>query len=434
MVIPYRPNFPIALLCRILHIVTLHCEDSAAEPSARRYSCQLPLNFQFKGEGMIIGVPKEQLPGETRVAMVPAQVQKLIKAGHEIRIESGAGYLSGYTDESYTEKGASVVSRENLFSNAEVIFTVRSAAAAGKHGTTDASRLHEGQIIIGMMDPYQPDKSFTIYRDKKVSSFALELIPRITRAQSMDVLSSMANLAGYKSVLIAAGHLPKIFPMMMTAAGTIVPTKVFIVGVGVAGLQAIATAKRLGAIVSAYDVRPAVREQVESLGAKFVEMNLDTSSAEGSGGYAKEMNEEFYTKQQEFMTKVVSDVDVVITTAAIPGKKSPVLITEDMVKVMKPGSVIVDMAVERGGNCEISEAGKTVTKHGINIAAPLNIPAGLAFHASQLYGKNIETFFLNFFDKEGNFSVNQEDEIIAKTLLTYNGEVPNEEHRKALGL
>ena len=383
---------------------------------------------------MIIGVPKEQFPGETRVAIVPAQVQKLVKAGHDICIEHGAGYLSGYTDEAYVEKGARVVSKEHLFSNAKVIFTVRSAAAAGKGGATAAARLHEGQTIIGMMDPYQPDKSFTLYRDKKVNSFSLELIPRITRAQSMDVLSSMANLAGYQSVIIAANHLPKIFPMMMTAAGTIVPTKVFIVGVGVAGLQAIATAKRLGALVSAYDVRPAVKEQVESLGAKFVEMDLKTDGSEGKGGYAQEMTEEFYKKQRDLMARVLEDSDVVITTAAIPGKKSPVLITEDMVQAMKPGSVIVDMAVERGGNCELSEAGKTVTQHGVNIIGPLNIPARLAFHASQLYGKNIETFFLNFFDKENNFSINREDEIIAATLITHNGEVPNEERRKILEL
>ncbi len=383
---------------------------------------------------MIIGVPKERFPGETRVAMIPAQVQKLIKAGHEIIIEKGAGYVSGYTDEAYKEKGASLVSMENLFSNAEVIGTVRSAAAAGKEGSDTASRLHEGQIIIGMMDPYQPDRSFTIYRDKKVTSFSLELIPRITRAQSMDVLSSMANLSGYKSVIIAADHLPKIFPMMMTAAGTVVPAKVFIVGVGVAGLQAIATAKRLGAIVSAYDVRPAVREQVESLGAKFVEMNLDTGDAESSGGYAREMNEEFYKKQREFMTGVLKDSDIVITTAAIPGKKSPVLITEDMVKAMKPGSVVVDMAVERGGNCECSKPGETAHLHGINIIAPLNIPASLPFHASQLYGKNLETFFLNFFDKEGVFSLNLDDEIVAATMITHNGEVPNAELRKTLEL
>lgn len=383
---------------------------------------------------MIIGVPKELFPGETRVAMVPLQVQKLIRAGHKVLIEKEAGYLSGYTNEAYAEKGAELVSMENLFSNAEAIFTVRSGAAAGQNGVDIAARLHEGQIIIGMMDPYQPDKSFKHYRDNKISSFALELIPRITRAQSMDILSSMANLAGYKSVIIAADHLPKIFPMLMTAAGTLVPTKVFIVGVGVAGLQAIATAKRLGAIVSAYDVRPTVKEQVESLGAKFVEMELDTGSAEGTGGYAQEMNEEFYKKQREFMTDVLRDSDIVITTAAIPGKKSPVLITGDMVKAMKPGSVIVDMAVERGGNCEISEAGKTVLKQGVNIIGPLNIPASLPFHASQLYGKNMETFFLNFFDKEGSFSINMEDEIIAATMLTHDGAVPNNDLRKTLEL
>ncbi len=250
----------------------------------------------------------------------------------------------------------------------------------------------------------------------------------------MDVLSSMANLAGYKSVLIAAGQLPKMFPMMMTAAGTIVPAKVFIAGVGVAGLQAIATAKRLGAVVSAYDVRPAVKEQVESLGAKFVDMKLDTDSAEGSGGYAREMNEEFYRKQREFMAGVLAESDVVITTAAIPGKKSPVLITESMVEGMKPGSVIVDLAVERGGNCELSEPDTNVVKHGVKICGPLNIASGLAFHASQLFGKNVETFFWNFFDKDGNFSIDQKDEIVAATLLTHQGKVPAAERREILGL
>jgi NAD(P) transhydrogenase subunit alpha len=383
---------------------------------------------------MVLAVPKESYPGETRVALVPAQVQKLVKAGHDVLIEKEAGYLSGYTDEAYAEKGAKLVMRSEVFSKGEVLLTVRSGAAAGEAGVKDAEAMKEGQIVIGMMDPWQGHPAFKVYADKKITSFSLELIPRITRAQSMDVLSSMANLAGYKSVLIGADHLPKMFPMMMTAAGTIVPAKVFIVGVGVAGLQAIATAKRLGALVSAYDVRPAVKEQVESLGAKFVDMDLETGGAEGSGGYAREMNEEFYRKQREFMTGVCADSDVVITTAAIPGKKSPVLVTEDMVKAMKPGSVIVDLAVERGGNCEISEAGKTVTKYGVHIVGPENIPASLAFHASQLYGKNVETFFLNFFDKDGNFSVNMEDEIVAATLLTRDGQVPNEERKAVLGL
>ncbi len=383
---------------------------------------------------MVLAVPKESYPGETRVALVPAQVQKLIKAGHEVIIEKDAGYLSGYTDEAYSEKGAALVNRSDVFSRGDVLLSVRSGAAAGEQGKSDAELMKEGQVVIGMMDPYQGHESFKIYAEKKVTSFALELIPRITRAQSMDVLSSMANLAGYKSVLIGANELPKMFPMMMTAAGTIVPAKVFIVGVGVAGLQAIATAKRLGALVSAYDVRPAVKEQVESLGAKFVDMDLETEDAEGSGGYAREMNEEFYRKQREFMTGVCAESDVVITTAAIPGKKSPVLVTGEMVKAMKPGSVIVDLAVERGGNCELSEAGKTVTKHGIHIAGPLNIPASLAFHASQLYGKNIETFLLNFFDAEGNFAIDMEDEIVAATLLTKDGAVPNEERKAVLGL
>jgi NAD(P) transhydrogenase subunit alpha len=390
--------------------------------------------YLVKGECMVLAVPKESFPGETRVALVPAQVQKLVKAGHEILIEKEAGYLSGYTDDSYVEKGAKIVSRSDVFSKGEILLTVRSGAAAGAQGAKDAGLMKEGQIVIGMMDPWQSHEAFKAYADKKVTSFALELIPRITRAQSMDVLSSMANLAGYKSVLIGANHLPKMFPMMMTAAGTIVPAKVFIVGVGVAGLQAIATAKRLGAVVSAYDVRPAVKEQVESLGARFVDMDLETDNAEGSGGYAREMNDEFYRKQREFMTGVCSESDVVITTAAIPGKKSPVLVTEDMVKAMKPGSVIVDLAVERGGNCELSEAGKSVTKYGVHIVGPENIPAGLAFHASQLYGKNIETFLLNFFDKEGNFTIDTEDEIVAATLLTRDGQVPNEDRRAALGL
>lgn len=383
---------------------------------------------------MVIGIPKELYPGENRVACAPSQVQKLVKAGHQLMVEKDAGFMSGYTDQNYTEKGAEVVGRDDLFSRADVVFTVRSGAAAGDQGVTDASHMKDGQMVIGTMDPYEPHPSFEIFRDKHISSFALELIPRITRAQSMDVLSSMANLAGYKAVLLAAGELSKMFPMMMTAAGTIVPAKVFIVGVGVAGLQAIATAKRLGAVVSAYDIRPAVKEQVQSLGAKFVEMELETDSAEGSGGYAREMDEEFYRKQRQMMTDVIGDSDVVITTAAIPGKKSPVLVTGEMVDAMNPGSVIVDMAVERGGNCELSRAGETVDHKGVKILGPVNIPSTLAYHASQLYGKNIETFFLNFFDKEGNFSIDMEDEIISSTMLTHNGELPVEERKRILGL
>jgi len=258
----------------------------------------------------------------------------------------------------------------------------------------------------------------------------MELIPRITRAQSMDALSSMANLAGYRAAIVAAEALPKMFPMMMTAAGTIVPARAFVVGVGVAGLQAIATARRLGAVVSAYDVRPAVKEQVLSLGAKFVEMELET--AEGQGGYAKEMDETFYRRQRELMGDVVADSDLVITTAAIPGKPSPVLVTKEMVERMRPGSVIVDLATERGGNCELSEPGRRVTKHGVTIIGPTDTASALAFNASQLYSKNITTFLLAMV-KDGELTVDMDDEIVAATLVTRDGEIPNAEIRERLG-
>jgi len=275
-----------------------------------------------------------------------------------------------------------------------------------------------------MLEPLsEPDKATELAK-RRVTAFAMELMPRITRAQSMDVLSSMANIAGYKAVLLAADTLPKMFPMMMTAAGTIVAARIFVVGAGVAGLQAIATARRLGAVVHAYDVRPAVKEQVQSLGAKFVEMELETKEAETAGGYAKEMDEEFYRKQREMMLKVVAENDVVITTAAVPGKKAPVLVTEEMVKAMRPGSVIVDLAAERGGNCELTEADKTVQKHGVTIIGPVNLPASVPFHASQMYAKNITTF-LNLLVKEGKVDLNMDDEIIKETLVTRNGEVVN---------
>ena len=269
--------------------------------------------------------------------------------------------------------------------------------------------------------------------DAKVTAFAMELIPRITRAQSMDALSSMANLAGYKAVLLAANHLPKIFPMMMTAAGTIIAAKVFIVGVGVAGLQAIATAKRLGAMVSAYDIRPAVKEQVQSLGAKFVEMELDTGDSETSGGYAKAMDEEFYKKQREMMLKVVAESDVVITTAAVPGKKAPILVTEEMVKGMNPRSVVVDLAAERGGNCEITEPGEIIVKHDVTIVGTTNLPSAIPFHASQTYSKNV-TNLMGLLVKEGKLDLNMEDEIISGTVVTNDGQVVDARVKEILGL
>jgi NAD(P) transhydrogenase subunit alpha len=262
--------------------------------------------------------------------------------------------------------------------------------------------------------------------------FSLEMLPRITRAQSMDVLSSMATVAGYKSVLFAAETLPKIFPMFMTAAGTIAPARVFVVGVGVAGLQAIATAKRLGAVVSAYDIRPAVKDQVISLGAKFVEMDLETGDAEDKGGYAKAMDEEFYKKQREMMNKVVAENDVVITTAAVPGKKAPILVTEEMVKGMAPGSVVVDLAAERGGNCDLTKPGETVQVHGVSVIGPLNVPSTVPYHASQMYSKNITTFFQNLV-KEGKIELNMEDEIIVDTMVTKGGDVVSARVKELLG-
>jgi H+-translocating NAD(P) transhydrogenase subunit alpha len=374
---------------------------------------------------MKIGVPREAVPGERRVALVPAHVPSLTKAGLDVVVEAGAGEPSGYSDGAYTERGAETV--DDARATADVLLTVRSAAAAGD---SDHGPGHDGQTIIGFLEPYAPHPAFERLLEGKATAFSMELIPRITRAQSMDALSSMANLAGYRSAILAAEALPKMFPMMMTAAGTIVPAKAFVVGVGVAGLQAIATTRRLGAVVSAYDVRPAVKEQVESLGAKFVEMELET--AEGSGGYAREMDEEFYRKQRELMGDVLAESDVVITTAAIPGKPSPVLVTEEMVKRMQPGSVIVDLATERGGNCELSETGKTVVKHGVTIVGPVNIPSALASNASQLYSKNITTFLLAMI-KDGELLIDTNDEIVAATLVTRGGEIPNPDIRERLG-
>jgi NAD(P) transhydrogenase subunit alpha len=382
---------------------------------------------------MKVGVLKEQREGERRVALVPAHVASLTKLGAEVMVERGAGEAAGFADEAYTEKGAGIVEREEILAGAEAVLTVQTAAADPEHFTADAKSMKDGQIVIGYAEPYAPSEAFKAAVDRRVSVFSMELMPRITRAQSMDSLSSMANLAGYKAVLLAANELPKMFPMMMTAAGTIVAARAFIVGVGVAGLQAIATAKRLGAVVSAYDIRPAVKDQVKSLGAKFVEMELETGDAEGSGGYAKEMGEDFYRKQRELMTAVVAESDVVITTANIPGKKAPTLITEDMVKAMPTGSVLVDLAAERGGNCELTESGQTVVKHGVTIMGPENIPAMLAENASTLYSKNITTFFATMAN-DGEIDIDYEDEIISSTMVTRDGTVPNGDLKERLGL
>lgn len=383
---------------------------------------------------MIAGIAKETFPGEKRVALIPVGVQTLTKAGLEVIVESGAGAAAGFTDEEYQAKGAKMVkSRTDVFSQADIVLQVRGLGANPEKGAEDVKLFKEGQIQIGFLEPLTAKKEVQTLAKGKVTSFSMELIPRITRAQSMDALSSMANLAGYKAVLIAADHLPKIFPMMTTAAGTIIAAKVFIVGVGVAGLQAIATARRLGAVVHAYDVRPAVKEQVLSLGAKFVEMDLGTEDAEDKGGYAKEMGEEFYKKQREMMLKVVAESDVVITTAAVPGKKAPILVTEEMVKGMHPGSVVVDMAAERGGNCELTEAGKAIQKHGVTIVGPINLATDIPYHSSQMYSKNLTNFMAQLV-KEGKLELNMEDEIIRESIVTRDGEVANPRVKEALGL
>jgi NAD(P) transhydrogenase subunit alpha len=382
---------------------------------------------------MIVGIVKESFPDEARVAMVPALIPQLQKAGIEVMIESGAGNAAGFLDDEYSAKGAKVVSgRAEVFQNADLIAQVRALGANPEQGRADLELIRDGQAVVGMCEPLTEHESNNALAAKGAMLFSMEMMPRITRAQSMDVLSSMATIAGYKAVLLAANELPKMFPMMMTAAGTIAPARVFVVGAGVAGLQAIASAKKNGAIVEAYDVRPAVKEQVESLGGKFVELELETDSAEDAGGYAKELGEDFYRKQREMMTKVIAETDVVITTAAIPGKKAPILVTEEMVKGMHPGSVVVDLAAERGGNCELTKSGETVIAHGVKILGPENIPSSIPYHASQMYAKNIATFLIHLVE-EGNLKVDLEDEITEGTLITQGGKVVNTRVLEALG-
>lgn len=383
---------------------------------------------------LTVGVPKESFPNENRVALVPSALKALGKANISVVVEAGAGAAAGFPDDEYLKAGATIqAGRKDVFSAADVVLQVRSCGANQANSAADLGLLKSGQALIATCDPLGEAESLKPLATKGVTGFALELLPRITRAQSMDILSSMATVAGYKAVMIAANSLPRMFPMMMTAAGTVKPAKVLVIGAGVAGLQAISAAKRLGAIVYGYDIRPAVKEQVESLGGKFVELELETGSSEQSGGYAKEMDEEFYRKQREMMSKVVAECDAVITTAAIPGRKSPVLVTKEMIDGMAPGSVIVDLAAERGGNCEGTEADKIVNYKGIEIHGPTNLPATIPYHASEMFSKNISTFLLNLV-KDGKLEINLEDEIIKDTLVTRDGEVVNARVRDVLGL
>ncbi|MHC5111181.1 MAG: Re/Si-specific NAD(P)(+) transhydrogenase subunit alpha [Planctomycetota bacterium] len=383
---------------------------------------------------MIIGIPKETFPEERRVALIPDSISTLKKAGHEIVVESGAGADAGFPDDAYTDKGGTIeADRASLFKKAEMVFQIRGLGMNPEAGTSDLELFREGQKLAAMLDPLGNPQAAKTLADARVTAFSMELIPRITRAQSMDVLSSMATVAGYKAVLVAAASSPRMFPMFMTAAGTITPAHAFIIGAGVAGLQAIATARRLGAVVRAYDVRAAVKEQIESLGAKFVEMDLGADDAEDKGGYAKEMGEEFIKKQRELMNEVCAESDIVITTAAIPGKKSPVLVTADMVANMKPGSVSVDLAAERGGNCELSKADEVVVEHGVTIHGPTNLPGTVPYHASQMYSKNIVSFVRELTSKEGEFVLDMENEVHRETLVAHEGDVINERVKSLLG-
>ncbi|PKM22909.1 MAG: NAD(P)(+) transhydrogenase (Re/Si-specific) subunit alpha [Gammaproteobacteria bacterium HGW-Gammaproteobacteria-14] len=384
---------------------------------------------------MIIGIPKETCPGETRVAFTPANVAAMMKKPDmRVLVEHGAGTAAGYADADYSTAGAELVGRDQVFAEANIVLQVQTPGSSGEHGAADLDAFKADQIVVGTMDPLGNPAFAKTLADRSVTGVALELVPRITRAQAMDVLSSMAMIAGYKAVLMAATTSNKMFPMNMTAAGTMNASRVLIMGVGVAGLQACSTAKRLGGIVEAYDVRPAAREQILSVGAKPVELDLDTAAAEGAGGYAKAQGEDFLKRQRELMTDVVRQMDVIITTAAIPGAKSPVLVTADMVKAMKPGSVIVDLAAERGGNCELTRAGETIVEHGVTIMGPINVPASVAFHASQMYGKNMENLLNLMIDRDGKLNLDMEDEIFQNTVVAHQGDVPQTRMRELLNL
>ncbi|MCH8344879.1 MAG: NAD(P) transhydrogenase subunit alpha, partial [Planctomycetes bacterium] len=338
---------------------------------------------------MIVGVVKETYPGERRVALVPGVVPSLVKAGMEVAVEAGAGDQAGFRDSAYQEKGATTIGqRQEVFAAADVICQVRALGANPQVGRADLDLFRRDQVVIGFTEPLIAAEPIEALAERGVTLFAMELMPRIARAQSMDALSSQATVQGYKAVLLATEVLPRMFPMMMTAAGTVAPAKVLIIGAGVAGLQAIATARKLGGVVVAYDIRPIVKEQVESLGARFLQISLEAQGAQDKGGYAKAMDDEFYRKQRELMTQAVAQSDVVITTAAVPGKKSPVLVTGEMVAGMAPGSVVVDLAAAYGGNCELTRADETVVEHGVTILGPTNLPSTVPYHASQMYAKN----------------------------------------------
>jgi NAD(P) transhydrogenase subunit alpha len=374
---------------------------------------------------VIVGVAKESYPGERRVALVPVAIPNLAKVGIEVIIETGAGEQSGYPDAAYVEKGVKIVpDRATVFATADIVVQVLCYGSNDVTGKADLPLMRRGQTLIGFLRPFGSGEIVQQIAQAGVTSFSVELMPRTTRAQSMDALSSMGTICGYKAVLLAAETSLRIFPMMTTAAGTITPARVFVIGAGVAGLQAISTARRLGAVASAYDMRPAAKEQVQSLGGRFVELPIEAQNAQDARGYGTAQDETFYARQRELLTRVVAESDVVITAAVIPGKKSPVLITAEMVKGMAPGSVIVDLASERGGNCELTRTGETVKEHGVIIIGAINLASSVPYHASQMYARNLTTFLL-YMVKDGKLQLNPQDEIIRETMITSSGEVIN---------
>ncbi len=379
---------------------------------------------------MIIGVPTESNPSDHRVAVVPSVVPALLRTGAEVLVEPSAGAAAGFPDDAYEKAGAKIAAdRGQLFSTANVLVRVQGVGA----DQSELAHMHEGQALIAMLDPLGTPATAQSLAAAGVTAFALELVPRISRAQSMDVLSSMATVAGYKAVLLAASMVNKMYPLLMTAAGTVKPARVLIIGAGVAGLQAIATSQRLGAVVHAYDIRPAVKEQVESLGARFVELDIDTGNAEGAGGYAQAMDEDYYRRQRELMADVVAENDVVITTAAVPGRAAPILVTAEAARRMQPGSVIIDLAAETGGNCELTVVGETIVENGVSIVGPHDLAATIPGDASSMYSRNISAF-LQALIKDGEFNIDLEDEALRESLLTHNGEVVHQRVRDLLGL
>jgi H+-translocating NAD(P) transhydrogenase subunit alpha len=374
---------------------------------------------------MKIGIPREIVPNENRVGLVPESVQRLVKSGLEVLVETGAGTNAGFLDEAYTSVGAQIVpDAATLYGQSDLVAKVQKPVANPQLGKHEIELMRPGTVLIALLQYLTNPELIKRLADARITAFSMDAIPRITRAQSMDALSSMSTVAGYKAVLLAAAASPKFFPMLTTAAGTIRPSKVFVLGAGVAGLMAIATARRLGAVVEAFDVRPVVKEQVESLGAKFVQMEI-TEQTETAGGYAKELSEDTHRREMELLHKHAALNDVIITTALIPGKPAPVLITEEMVKDMQPGSVIIDLAAENGGNCTLTEPGGDVVRYGVRVLGPLNLPSTMPFHASQMYAKNIFNLLGLLVNKEAQLALNFEDEIVAGTCITRDGEIVN---------